>query len=59
MKYVEEYMCGCCSPPVRGRKNLLGYCPKHGANRRYLHYENVFDPKAVEKVAKAEREKSA
>jgi hypothetical protein len=36
----EEYACGCVSPTVSSRKNLLGYCPKHGANRRVI-YKNM------------------
>lgn len=32
MKYFEEYKCGCVSPNS-SKKDLLGYCDKHGADR--------------------------
>lgn len=32
----EEYRCGCVSPTVRYKKDLLSYCPKHGEARRQV-----------------------
>jgi len=37
--WFEEYKCGCVSPTVRQKKDLLGYCPKHGSCRRNVHPE--------------------
>ncbi len=34
--YFEEYRCGCVSSVVKSQKQLLGYCPKHGADRRAI-----------------------
>lgn len=31
----EDYKCGCVSEVVRRKRDLLGYCGKHGADRRY------------------------
>jgi len=36
-QWFEEYRCGCVSGFTQARKNLLGYCPKHGADRRHVH----------------------
>lgn len=35
--YFEEYGCGCVSEVVRYKRDLLGYCGKHGNNRRHVH----------------------
>jgi hypothetical protein len=35
--YFEEYRCGCVSDVARFKKDLPGYCPKHGDNRRHIH----------------------
>jgi hypothetical protein len=35
--WFEEYTCGCVSPIVRLKRELLGYCPKHGHSRRHVH----------------------
>lgn len=35
----EEYECGCVSSTERRKKDLLGYCAKHGNNRRHVHPE--------------------
>ncbi len=32
--YFEEYACGCVSQIVRYKKDLVGYCAKHGSDRR-------------------------
>jgi hypothetical protein len=32
--YFEEYACGCVSDTEKRRKDLLGYCATHGADRR-------------------------
>lgn len=31
--WFEEYRCGCISETVDRKKDLLGYCEKHGDNR--------------------------
>ena len=31
--WFEEYKCGCCSSAVKTKKELLGYCEKHGSDR--------------------------
>lgn len=36
-EWWEEYACGCVSPKATSEKRLLGYCPKHGADRRSLY----------------------
>ena len=33
----EEYPCGCVSDIVRLKRELVGYCPKHGGDRRHTH----------------------
>lgn len=35
--YFEEYGCGCVSEVVRYKRELLGYCGKHGHGRRHVH----------------------
>lgn len=35
----EEYRCGCVSETVARKKDLLGYCGKHGENRRQVFPE--------------------
>ena len=37
----EEYRCGCVSDTVPRKEDLLGYCPKHGDNRRRMHKEGL------------------
>jgi hypothetical protein len=32
--WFEEYRCGCVSGNVVRRRDLLGYCPTHGEDRR-------------------------
>lgn len=32
--HYEEYRCGCVSPTVKRKKDLLGYCAKHGDSYR-------------------------
>lgn len=32
--WFEEYRCGCISPTVLTKRELLGYCPQHGEDRR-------------------------
>lgn len=35
--YFEEYSCGCVSEVVRRKRDLVGYCGKHGNNKRHVH----------------------
>jgi len=35
----EEYRCGCVSETVRSEKDLFGYCPQHGEDRRHVYPE--------------------
>jgi hypothetical protein len=37
-RWVEAYACGCVSKPVP-RRELLGYCPKHGSDVSMRHAE--------------------
>lgn len=37
--WFEEYRCGCVSPMVTAKRDLPGYCPRHGDNRRELFRE--------------------
>jgi hypothetical protein len=30
----EEYRCGCISETAKRKRDLLGYCPQHGADSR-------------------------
>lgn len=30
----EEYRCGCVSPVTPRKRDLLGYCSKHGESKR-------------------------
>lgn len=39
-RYFEEYSkCGCISPIVDRKRDLLGYCPFHGNDRSHVHHE--------------------
>ena len=35
----EEYRCGCVSKTVRLKRDLVGYCGKHGNSARQVHPE--------------------
>jgi hypothetical protein len=35
----EGYKCGCVSDTVRLRRDLPGYCPTHGSDRRQIDKE--------------------
>lgn len=39
LKWTEEYRCGCVSESVDRKKDLLGYCGKHGDSRRSVYRE--------------------
>lgn len=34
--WFEEYGCGCVSEVVKLKKELIGYCAKHGNDRRQV-----------------------
>lgn len=34
--WFEEYRCGCVSETATTKKDLLGYCGKHGDDRRQI-----------------------
>ena len=39
--WYEEYQkCGCISGIAKRRKDLLGYCPKHGTDRARLYRDH-------------------
>jgi hypothetical protein len=40
-RWWEEYSCGCVSKKVSSKKDLLGYCPIHGNDRRALYKDFV------------------
>ena len=42
MKWVEEYSCGCFGS-APSKKRLVGYCAKHGHDRRNLYKETGDD----------------
>lgn len=48
--WYEEYRCGCVSATERRRKDLVGYCPKHGDSRRHVHRDIEFRPRATEEA---------
>lgn len=54
-EWFEEYACGCVSPTVRLKRELVGYCPKHGADRRGVFKNHV----QVERTEPRRRQKSA
>ena len=33
----EEYSCGCTSDTVKRKRDLLGYCGKHGGDRKNIY----------------------
>jgi hypothetical protein len=41
MRWFEEYSCGCVSKFVNRKKDLLGYCPTHGNDRRAVYPESI------------------
>lgn len=58
--YYEEYKCGCTSNTVRSKRDLVGYCGKHGDDRRYVHRsDGLPDPEAKCKLDKALATKGA
>lgn len=57
MRRFEEYTCGCVSK-LGVRKNLLGYCPKHGADMRYVHSAEKPADEAMVKTIAANHAKS-
>jgi hypothetical protein len=43
--YQEEYRdCGCLSPIVELKKQLVGYCPKHGNGRKTIYRDHKLLP---------------
>jgi hypothetical protein len=46
-RWLEEYVCGC-SDTQNTRKELVGYCSKHGADRRAppVHIPGIDDLKS-------------
>lgn len=51
--WYEEYTCGCTSDTEDRKKDLPGYCPTHGTDRRYIHPHGEVCQAAVDKVAAA------
>lgn len=51
--YFEEYRCGCVSEFEARKKDLCGYCPTHGEDRRHVHH--VPRTKASRVLSAAER----
>lgn len=55
-KWFEEYKCGCVSPEVSLKKDLIGYCTKHGENCRHIHqstyHMNIDENVPVGKIPK-------
>lgn len=41
-RYYEEYRCGCVSP-AGTKRDLPGYCPTHGDDRRAIHAADAAD----------------
>ena len=44
----EEYKCGCVSEIVKRKKDLPGYCGKHGEDARHKHPD--FSEKDMKKL---------
>jgi len=47
--WIEEYKCGCSTESPR-KRDLLGYCSKHGDSRKRLHKMN--ETKITETIKK-------
>jgi hypothetical protein len=47
-KWFEEYSCGCVSPVVDLKRDLTGYCPRHGNSRRGLFKNDIQVERKVE-----------
>jgi hypothetical protein len=45
----EDYNCGCVSKTVIRKKDLLGYCGKHGDSRRQIFPDLVMPNTEVSK----------
>lgn len=54
--WFEEYRCGCVSEIVKTTKDLLGYCGKHGDDRRRIYpvFKKVTSPKQPTEPKKEE-----
>lgn len=39
-QWYEEYRCGCVSPLARVKRDLLGYCPRHGNTTARVYKES-------------------
>ena len=35
--WFEHYQCGCVSEVVNHKKDLFGYCPQHGMDRKQIY----------------------
>lgn len=56
--YFEEYRCGCTSETEKRRRDLPGYCGKHGDSRRAVFWE-ILDPRDGKKCAVQQSGQSA
>jgi len=55
--WSEVYLCGCDSPTVRRKRDLLGYCPVHGEDRQeLLHNGGPGNRKTLERMLAALKE---
>lgn len=50
MPWFEEYKCGCVSEVVKTKRELEGYCGKHGSDRRHIHRADQPE-KSIERFA--------
>ncbi len=53
--WFEEYRCGCISDVTRVRRDLPGYCPKHGDNRRGMFRDTKIGAMQTERTKTAPR----
>jgi hypothetical protein len=56
--WYEEYRCGCVSETVRRKRDLLGYCPKHGEDRRAVHADLSGDSQTSKNLGEVRRLRS-
>lgn len=58
LKWFEDYSCGCVSQVVERKKDLPGYCEKHGNDRRQAWpYRKEWSSEFVSGMTKGEEPK--
>ena len=57
--WYEHYKCGCTSDVVARKRDLVGYCGRHGENRSTIHKVDDPDRSFLEFAEKLARQRDA